>query len=287
MLSIVFSETFPCLKEKQPFIFSHKLHESSHFSKPALKKLLQAASIAEPRRGGFLREPTPRGSFSICNDTVSNWGSAEFNKKIEAAFETLDSCAARIKLSGIAEYLDYRSVVRQITEELSTATGLDFHKDFYPCIATLFLSSPGTRTAYHIDSEYNFLVQIQGEKLFYSWDGNDREIVTPEHLEKFWDGVAFLDQAEKPPQAFNLRQGNGIYNPPFFPHEVHTCALPSISLSLGFDPKASAEPEVHRMNSMMKKMHLHPSPIHVHPRRDWVKSRSLRTAIKLKNLAQR
>lgn len=286
MLSLTFSENFQSVKETQPFIFSHSLHQSTPFSWPELKNLLRAASTPEPRRGGFLREPAPRGSFSLGKTTVSDWGSAEFKKKIEEAVDTLDVSDARIKLSGIAEYMDYGSAIRQITDEVSAATGIDFHKDFYPCTASLFFSSPRVCTPYHIDSEFNFLVQIQGEKLFNSWNGNDREIVTPLHLENFWDGVAFIERSQRPPRAYELKAGYGIYNPPFFPHEVYTLSMPSISLSLGFDPKASTESEIHRMNAMMKKLHLHPAPIHAHPRRDWVKSRSLRTAVQLKNLAQ-
>ena len=287
MLGITFSEDFQRVKQSQPFIFNHNLHQSSHFGPEALRALVQAASIPEPRKGGFLRQPSLRGSFSLNGEKIPNWGSPEFKKKIEQAADSLDACDARIMLSGIAEYLDYGSVVRQLTEDISTATGVDFHKDFSPCTATVFLSSPGVWTTYHIDSEYNFLVQIQGDKLFNSWDGADREIVPSAHLEEFWEGKVFRERAKQAPRVFNLAQGTGIYNPPFFPHEVRTCAVPSISLSLGYDPKASAEPEIHRVNSMMKKLHLHPSPIHAHPGRDWVKSRTLRVAVQLKNMAQR
>lgn len=287
MLDIAFSEDFQAVKEKRPFIFCHNLHRSAHFDWTGLKKLVHAASTPEPRRGGFLREPAPRGSFNLGKESVENWGSPEFRKKMDAALDTLPTCDARIKLSGIAEYLDYGGVVRQVTEEISMATGVDFHKDFYPCTATLFLSSPGILTPYHIDSECNFLVQIQGEKLFHSWDGTNREIVPSAHLEEFWQGIAFREKTTRQPQDFHLEPGNGIYNPPFFPHEVYTCGAPSISLSLGYDPKASAEPEIHRMNSMMRKLHLHPSPIYAHPARDWIKSRALRKAVQLKNLAGR
>ncbi|MGC1783734.1 MAG: cupin domain-containing protein [Acidobacteriaceae bacterium] len=287
MLGICFSENFQSVKETQPFIFTHSLHQSSHFDWARLKELVRAASTPEPRRGGFLREPSPRGSFNLGKKSIEDWGSPEFKKKIEQAIETLDVCDARIRLSGIAEYLDYGSVVRQITEEISAAMGINFHKDFYPCTATLFLSSPEICTPYHIDSEYNFLVQIQGDKRFHSWDGTNREIVPATHLEEFWQGVAFRERTTTLPTVFHLKQGNGIYNPPFFPHEVYTCAMPSISLSLGYDPKASAEPEIHRVNSIMKKLHLHPAPIHAHPTRDWIKSRSLRKAVQLKNLAGR
>lgn len=287
MLGITFSQDFQSVKESQPFIFNHTLHQSPHFQPEALRELVRAASTPEPRKGGFLREPSPRGSFSLNGQKIAHWGSPEFKEKIDHAADNLDKCDARIMISSIAEYLDYGNVVRQLTDEISAATGVNFHKHFYPCTATVFLSSPGVWTTYHIDSEYNFLVQIQGEKQFNSWDGRDRKIVPAAHLEEFWEGKVFRERSQLPPTVFNLTQGNGIYNPPFFPHEVCTCARPSISLSLGYDPKASAEPEIHRMNLMMKKLHLRPSPIHAHPGRDWIKSRTLRVAVQLKNMAGR
>jgi hypothetical protein len=287
MLGIAFAENFRSVKETQPFIFTHNIHRSPHFEWAGLRDVVRAASTSEARRGGFLREPSPRGSFRLGKQEVQDWGSPEFRQKIEQALDTLDVSDARIKISGIAEYLDYGSVIRQITDEISTATGIDFRKKFYPCTATVLLSSPGTSTPYHIDSEYNFLVQLQGDKLFHSWDGTNRKIVPSAHLEEYWQGIAFRERTTEPPQVFQLQEGNGIYNPPFFPHEVYTCSQPAASISLGFDPIASEEPEIHRMNSVMRKLHLHPAPIHAHPARDWIKSRALRKAVQLKNLAGR
>lgn len=287
MLDIALTTDFRSVKDTQPFIFTHHLDHSPYFKWDRLRDLLLAASTPKVRHGGFLREPSPRGTFSLGKETVKDWGSPDFTRKLMEAIESLDTSNARIRISGIAEYLDYGDIVQRITRELSTATGINFHKKFYPCIATLFLSSPGICTPYHIDSEYNFLVQLQGEKLFHSWDGNNRKIVPTTHLEEFWQGVAFRERTTEPPQVFRLQPGNGIYNPPFFPHEVYTCDKPSVSLSLGFDPRAADEPEIHRVNSMMRKLHMHPAPIHVHPVRDWIKSRTLREAVQLKHLTRR
>lgn len=287
MLDLSFPGDFVSVKETRPVIFEHHLHHSPHFQMPALRELVRAASTPEPRHGGFLRKPSPRGSFSLQGKQVEHWGSSQFREMITQAVDSLETSQARIRISGIAEYLDYGGVVRHITDEISAMAGINFHRHFYPCTATLFLSSAGTATPYHIDSEYNFLVQIQGEKTFHSWDGTNREIVPISHLEEFWQGTAFRERTVHPPQIFELRQGIGVYNPPFFPHEVYTCDKPSISLSLGFDPKAAEEPEICRVNSIMRKMHLHPAPIHAHPARDWMKSRGLRAAVQLKNMAGR
>jgi hypothetical protein len=51
--------------------------------------------------------------------------------------------------------------------------------------AFIFVSSPKAVTPYHLDLEYNFLLQIHGTKTFHVFD---RTCVTEEELEKRFSG---------------------------------------------------------------------------------------------------
>ena len=51
----------------------------------------------------------------------------------------------------------------------------------------IFVSSPGAITPFHMDHEHNFIVQIRGSKLLYTWDPADRAVLSEEALELFHD----------------------------------------------------------------------------------------------------
>ena len=45
----------------------------------------------------------------------------------------------------------------------------------------IFISSPGSITPFHMDPEYNFLLQIRGEKQISIWGGKDRRFYQRAH----------------------------------------------------------------------------------------------------------
>ena len=59
---------------------------------------------------------------------------------------------------------EYAALVNQIITELETLTGKPLRKQMTWLGAYIFIGSPNSITPYHIDSELNFLFQIQGEK---------------------------------------------------------------------------------------------------------------------------
>src|SRR5262249_24404140 len=52
--------------------------------------------------------------------------------------------------------------------------------------AFVFLSSPGSVTPYHIDPEWNFLLQVRGSKLM---NVSPAELLTEPELERFYSGA--------------------------------------------------------------------------------------------------
>ena len=53
---------------------------------------------------------------------------------------------------------------------------------------TVLITSPGRVTPYHLDGEANLLMQIRGSKSVHIFDGNDRDVVPGDELERFWSG---------------------------------------------------------------------------------------------------
>ena len=69
---------------------------------------------------------------------------------------------------------------------ISGLTGVDLRKQYKAPMETLFLTSPNEFTPFHIDSEDSFLLQIQGTKTIYIFDGRDSEILNSRDIEKYW-----------------------------------------------------------------------------------------------------
>jgi hypothetical protein len=138
--------------------------------------------------------------------------------------------------------------------------------------AFLFLSAPDAVTPIHFDPEHNFLLQIRGHKdinvcPFRSADEERRE------LDRYHDGTdRNLASLPSDGEVFGLDPGLGVYVPSFMPHWVQNGPRASVSLSITFRSRESLRAErVHRLNSLMRRLHFHPTPAGAYPARDRAK----------------
>ncbi len=278
-----FQRCFP----DQPFRVEHTLAQHELLSLPALLRLARKAGNASAGRKGMVREENPPG-FLVVNGQSIRWGTPEFHRTLEEAFEDLEHSNLRLKLSTVNQYDGYRDLLAQCRDALSELTGVDFSRDMNGGIATIFVASPHETTPYHIDEEVNFLLQIHGTKEVKLFDGNDRAIVPQRALEDFWFGHSFIAQVPGSSyQTFHLAPGVGVYQPPFFPHLITSGAQPSVSLSLPFQRRKFPEAEVHRMNAYLRRYGWKPNPPGVHPAVDELKSRFIRNALTVKRAVRK
>jgi hypothetical protein len=277
------SAEFTSSVDREPFLFKHNLAGHELFSRAALKRLIEQIGALPPRNPKTGRTVT-RGFFIMKDVGNLEWGSPEFQAALNRAYDDIDLCGARIKLSSIHQIDAYAEVLAECVTDLSEATGVDFTRRFTRAIATLFITSPGEFTPYHIDQEVNFLLQIAGQKEVNVFDGSDRSIVTPQQLEGFWTGKHFIEQKENTtPKTFLLEPGTGVHHPSFFPHNVRVGGEMSVSLSLGFQRAQFTEAEVYLLNAYLRKIGLHPTPPGVNRGLDAVKSAIARPTVRAKN----
>ncbi len=269
--------------DKEPFLFRHNLSSNELFSRAAVKRLIEQIGALPPKNSKTGR-PITRGFFVMKDVGSLEWGSPEFQKALNDAYDHIDLCGARIKLSSIHQIEEYARLLSDCVEDLSQATGVNFSREFSRAIATLFITSPGEFTPYHIDQEVNFLLQIEGEKEVKVFDGSDRTIVTPTHLEGFWTGKHFLEErSDTTPKTFVIKPGYGVHHPSFFPHTVRVKDQVSVSLSLGFQRAHFTEAEVALTNAYLRKLGLKPRPAGVNRGVDAMKSAVARPTIMAKN----
>jgi hypothetical protein len=151
----------------------------------------------------------------------------------------------------------------------------------------IFVSSPGATTPYHIDPEWNFLLQVRGSKHINVFPTDDREILTEESLERFYSGahrnLPFRDEFQSRAEPFELRPGDGVHVPVTAPHWVRNGPEVSVSFSITFQTLASARRGMsYRVNDLMRQSGLRPVAVGKDRWRDELKSQSYRVLRRLK-----
>jgi hypothetical protein len=104
---------------------------------------------------------------------------------------------------------------------------------------TILIASPHRTTAYHIDSDVNYLFQVAGDKFFAVLDQTDRTLVTDEELECFFNGdlsaAHFKPDREAEATTYDLKAGFGVHVPWLAPHWARNGGQVSIAVSCNFD----------------------------------------------------
>jgi ribosomal protein L16 Arg81 hydroxylase len=129
--------------------------------------------------------------------------------------------------------------------------------------AFIFVSSPGAVTPYHIDHEYNFLLQIAGRKQMAL---HDRSAVSEQELERFYRGehrnLALADRAGHRAQVFELGPGDGVHVPVNAPHYVRNGDAVSVSFSITFrTPEGDRRSAVYAVNDRLRRLGLAPRAV--------------------------
>ena len=238
-----------------PFQFRHTLNEHPAFQLPAL--LAAAERIS--------RDPTKAGKSHF--ESGSPDRNAWFGARPEG--ETLVGALASIRegknwviLKRIHEDAVYRAVLEEMIPELSALSEMDIAECFYDPTMTIFVTSPGRVTPYHMDGETNFLAQIHGQKMVYIYDGKDPAVLSAEDLERYWTGkLPKIDYPETMPHGrwqYRLEPGNGVFNPAIFPHWLQNGEDVSVSVSINFKRRNNEEIGAHRTNHYLRRAGLTP-----------------------------
>ena len=247
----LFAKNFP----RSPFEFRHTLDRHPAFQ---LEALLEAAERinANPKSAA-------RAHFESGTPGRNAWfGSRPQGETLVTALQRIHDGQNWVILKRIHEDATYAAVLETLIPQLSTVSGVDIARTFYDPTMTIFITSPGRVTPYHMDGETNFLAQISGTKAAYIYDGNNPAILTPQQLEKYWTGnLPKIDYPESLPHGhwqYLLEPGNGVFNPAIFPHWLQNGAQVSVSVSINFKRRHNEEIGTHRANHFLRKAGLTP-----------------------------
>jgi hypothetical protein len=144
----------------------------------------------------------------------------------------------------------------------------------------IFINSPLRTTAYHLDLESNFLLQIAGTKFVHVHNFADKTITPHEELENHcggdYNGAKFKEARRGDAHDYRLTPGHGVHFPSTAPHWVENGDEVSISININFDLVSvhrSMKP-VYSVNRLLRRAGIDPTPPGVSPLRDALKRRA-------------
>ena len=248
----LFAENF----DRLPFQFRHYLHLHPAFQ---LRALLAAAerinaNPAKAKKSHF-ESGTP--------DRDSWFGQRPEGTTLVDALASIQNGKNWVILKRIHEDPVYRDVLHGLIPQLSALAATDIAKVYYDPTMTIFVTSPGRITPYHMDGETNFLAQIHGTKLVYIYNGEDPQVLSAEQMEQYWTGA--LPRIEVPAGMaqgdwqYTLAPGNGVFNPAIFPHWLQNGPEVSVSVSINFKRRNNATIGAFRANRYLRKAGLTPT----------------------------
>ncbi len=247
----VFRDAF----NRRPFVITHRLHDHPLFALPRLIEL--ARSLPETRveyNSGKLpvsveRGMTPRTGLSV-----------------EETIRRIEHCESWMVLKNVEQDPEYGQLLARALAQVA-----EHSEPIYPGMchaeAFVFVSSPGSVTPYHIDPEYNFLLQIRGRKFVHMLDGSNPAILSEQELEEFYVAGAtrnlqYRDELRQQEWVTELNPGQGLHFPLTFPHWVENGPEVSISFSITFRAEASNRREIlYRINHRLRRLGLKPRPV--------------------------
>jgi hypothetical protein len=240
------------------FSLSHNLAASPLFSLAALED----AAAYWLKLGRFDRFVISGGQTK----TDAKFSEMVDRDRISSAISALPHSNSYVKISSInAVSSGYEVLMQQALADVEELLGQPIRSRVTWAQMTVFISSPNIVTPYHIDHEANFLCQIAGEKDIWLFNPNDRELLPDSEIERFYvgdlNGAKYREQLQHRGKHFRLCPGVAVHHPPLAPHWVKNGNSVSISASINFCMRElDRRAHVYQVNSIMRKLGLHPRP---------------------------
>ena len=273
------AEKFRAHFNREPFLIRHHLEEHPLFTLPRLIELASRLPATSVR--------------SNAGDTSVNtrlYGGRPTNLPVEEMLRRIEECNAWLVLKFVEQDKEYGELLNQCLDEIQ-ALSEPIDPGMHARAGFIFVSSPSSVTPYHLDPEYNFLLQIRGGKSVSMFDVRDRSIMSDEELESYFTdtskyNLSFKDEYQEKAKVFELSPGMGLHFPVTAPHWVKNGDHVSISFSITFRTRRSQQRErIYDFNGQLRRMGLRPKPYGQSVRRDAAKlyaARALGLARKFK-----
>lgn len=187
---------------------------------------------------------------------------------VEETIRRITDCRSWMVLKRVEHDPEYQRILDECLDPIAAdVPGMRRRQGF------VFISSPGAVTPYHIDHEYNFLLQVRGKKVISIFESS---ILSEQEIERFYRGehrnLVFSEDHSAEARTFELAPGDGVHVPVNAPHYVRNGAEASVSFSITFrTPDGDRRSCVYQVNDRMRRLGIDPRPVGAVPLLDRAK----------------
>lgn len=261
---------------RRPFLVQHQLCDHPLFQMSRLVELAQQLPEDQVEYNA--------GDLPISQDPTKT---PRNGLSPEETVRRIEECRSWLVLKNVEHHKEYGELLDQCLAPFERFVPKMTLKECF-----VFVSSPEAVTPYHIDPEYNFLLQIRGSKTVYMFDANDRDVISEQALEAFHAGASrnLVHDSRFDNRAIvtELTPGYGLHFPITAPHWVKNGQEVSVSFSITFrDPESDRREVLYRINHRLRKIGIRPKPVGTSAFSDGVKFAGFSAARSLKKLISR
>jgi hypothetical protein len=239
---------------RQPFLIRHHLADHPLFSLPRLIELSRCLPADCVRSNA--------GNLPV---NTQLYGGPSTGLSVEEMLRRIEECNAWLVLKFVEQDAEYGKLLNGCLDEIQALSD-PVDPGMYSRAGFIFVSSPLSVTPYHLDPEYNFLLQVRGAKTVNMFDVEDRSIMSDQDLESYFTNTAkynlsFKDEYQPKARVFELKPGLGLHFPVTAPHWVKNGDEVSVSFSITFrTPRADQRERIYDFNGRLRRMGLKPTP---------------------------
>ncbi len=265
--------------DRQPFGFSHELHQLPLFRQEALYKLAEKYAAFPEDYFVSGSAPTPGTRF---------YSLAPVTYKPHEAMERLDQSPVRILLKRMEKHdADFRDLLNSLLGQVIDTLGGIGNDRVTRLESAIFISSAASITPFHYDPETNFFSQIEGEKVYHLYAPS---AVSEPELESFYSrGVLDIAQLQLEQRdaskeyVFRLSPGKGMHQPRNSPHWVETVDSRSISYVFVYETESARRTgRVRAFNHYLRAVGMRPAGPSQRPLADAAKAATMRVVLPLR-----
>jgi hypothetical protein len=210
---------------------------------------------------------------------------------IEETVQRIEQCNSWMVLKNVERDPEYSRLLDDCLAEVqrrghARVTAITMREAF------VFISSPGAVTPYHMDPEWNFLLQVRGSKQMTVFPC-DPDIVSEEELERFYSGghhrnMQFRPEYDRKATVFSMQPGDGVHVPVTHPHWVKVGGDISVSFSITFQTRESERRcALYALHHQLRARGGQPRPVGQSPWRDSLRYNWHRACRRLGRLLRR
>ncbi len=232
---------------RRPFQIKHDLVGDPAFT---LERLVELAAKLPPSLVEY-----NAGDLPLTQDPTKT---PQTGLSIEETIRRIVDCKSWMVLKRVEQDPTYKKLLDDCLDQVAPlAPEMRRRQGF------VFISSPGSVTPYHIDHEYNFLLQIRGTKHMTIFDP---AVLSEEAIERFYRGehrnLIFDQSHTDKSKTFVLQPGDGVHVPVNAPHYVLNGTEASVSFSITFrTPEGDRRSAVYQVNDKLRSCGLSPRPV--------------------------